>query len=409
MNQFPGLKNKNNIEEIKENFENGFLREIYPGVKSCQILGNVGMHQSALILSAIVLQDKEVLKKSLDYIFKSTDVSKCRGKENLMHILVDDVDRDGHGDEASPGYNSIWMNCIKQVADILSDYEGDVPDLYDNVKFRKLFHMVHPLVVLDSYTPSIGDTKVAGNPGIICSISSHATSFARTGDIKVGQIVYLANGNRVEGICQDMFSDCEAIEKKVAEVIEKYGPLDGSSTNITGYGYAALRSGSEEDKRALMLYYGRNTGHGHKDTLNISLYAFGADLTPDHGYPCFADSNLERRVWTVNTVSHNTVTVDRMVPNNNVVGIPHHYDGQSDVMLIDVEAPVIYSQASLYRRTCALIKVDDSKSYAVDIFRVSGGNEHLYSFHGGEGEIKVEGLELKAQGKGTYAGEEQTG
>jgi len=404
--QYPGITGKNSIEDIKENIEKGILRQIYPGVKSGQILGNVGMHQSALILAAVVLQDDEVLQKSLDYIFRSIEMTEYRGKENIMHILVDDVDRDGHGDEASPGYNSIWMNCIKLVADILDGYKGDVPDLYNNVKFRKLFHMVHPLVILDNYTPSIGDTKVAGNPGIICDLQAHSTSFLKTNDINVAQIVYLANGNKVEGICKDIFSDCEMIENKVLNVIKEYGPLSSGSTNVTGYGFSALKTGLSDAQRALMMYYGRNTGHGHRDTLNISLYAFGVELTPDHGYPCFADRNLERRVWTVNTISHNTVSVDKQVQKNNVVGIPHHYDGLSDVMLIDVEAPAVYPDVDLYRRTSAFIKINESSSYMVDFFRIDGGNEHLFSFHGGEGEVVVEGLKLEAQGEGTYAGKD---
>ena len=42
------------------------------------------------------------------------------------------------------------------------------------------------------------------------------------------------------------------------------------------------------------MYYGRNTGHGHRDTLMLGLYAYGVFLNPDHGYPCFADGNHER-------------------------------------------------------------------------------------------------------------------
>src|SRR5699024_3479397 len=42
-----------------------------------------------------------------------------------------------------------------------------------------------------------------------------------------------------------------------------------------------------DTQRDLWMYYGRNTGHGHKDTLNIGLHAFGIDLSPDLGYPEF--------------------------------------------------------------------------------------------------------------------------
>jgi len=41
----------------------------------------------------------------------------------------------------------------------------------------------------------------------------------------------------------------------------------------------------------------------------------------------------------------------------------------------------------------------------VDFFRVKGGEEHLYSFHGAEGEAAADGLRLVKQAGGTYAGE----
>ena len=69
-------------------------------------------------------------------------------------------------------------------------------------------------------------------------------------------------------------------------------------------------------------------------------------------------------------------------------------------------ADKLYSKTSMYRRTVALIKIDDESSYVMDVFRVKGGNDHVYSFHGPEGAVDVRGLNLKKQAKGTYAGED---
>ena len=41
-----------------------------------------------------------------------------------MATLVDKVDRDGHGNEAAPGYNKLWLDQMLEVADILDGYEG---------------------------------------------------------------------------------------------------------------------------------------------------------------------------------------------------------------------------------------------------------------------------------------------
>src|SRR5690606_5445283 len=127
------------------------------------------------------------------------------------------------------------------------------------------------------------------------------------------------------------------------------------------------------------------------------------DLSPDLGYP---DNFKDRTEWVSNTVSHNTVVVDRSKQKDHWVGIPHHFDASSRVQLIEVEAPKGYPQTERYRRTTAMIRVDEENSYAVDFFRVQGGKEHHFSFHGAEGEVTTEGLNLVPQPKGTYAGED---
>ncbi|RKN84289.1 OmpL47-type beta-barrel domain-containing protein [Paenibacillus ginsengarvi] len=157
--------------------------------------------------------------------------------------------------------------------------------------------------------------------------------------------------------------------------------------------------------RDFWMYYGRNTGHGHKDTLNLGMHAFGLDLSPDLGYPEFADSvDMHRAQWVVNTISHNTVMVDKKMQGNQWVADPKHFDDSGMVQLIDVEAPDVYPQTELYKRTTAMIRIDGANSYAVDFFRVKGGTDHHFSFHGAEGVATVEGLTMTAQSTGTYAG-----
>jgi uncharacterized protein YjdB len=168
---------------------------------------------------------------------------------------------------------------------------------------------------------------------------------------------------------------------------------------------AASADAQQNTLRDAWLYYGRSSGHGHRDTLNLGLHAYGLDLAPDLGYPEFADSvDMHRAQWVINTVSHNTVVVDKRKQTAQYVGIPKHYDDTDRVKLIDVEAPKAYSQLQTYRRTTAMIRVDDEHSYSVDFFRVKGGKDHHFSFHSAEGSVATEGLEMTAQPTGTYAG-----
>jgi hypothetical protein len=58
----------------------------------------------------------------------------------------------------------------------------------------------------------------------------------------------------------------------------------------------------------------------------------------------------------------------------------------------------------MYRRTVALIDISEDDSYMFDVFRVCGGKNHRLSYHGPAEVAIVEGIKLRKQGKGTFAG-----
>ena len=87
-----------------------------------------------------------------------------------------------------------------------------------------------------------------------------------------------------------------------------------------------------------------------------------------------------------------------------MVGTPKHFDETELVSLMDVDASGAYPQTDMYRRTTAMIKVDDANSYIVDFFRIIGGEDHHFSFHSNNATVTVDGLNLTTQETGTYAG-----
>lgn len=537
---------------LRRNAEYGILREVFPGVKKAQIRGNVGMHQSALAMAAVVLDTFPETKEWLDFNNQAGKLEPNPWRVtggNMLASLVNDVDRDGNGNEAAPGYNSLWLNNYLIVADVLYGYDKyPQADLYQNVKLSKMFDGKYPLMLSERYTPSIGDSESTGNPGISLDKAQMIKAFDIYREPIYAQLAHFLNNNSSEGIHGDIFAaDPEKIAEDIEAVIQQEGPLDLDSVNLTGYGFTALRDG-ENDKRKYgisygfpnlpvteattayntyeststvqmeattpgqritfaydvprtdtyqvrlkpfratsygiyrvlldgnpvkeidffgaskdlevlaqlelqagrhtitfdnigknplasnykvgatelllltqdeiakvdaqrntlrdtWLYYGRNSGHGHRDTLNLGTHAYGLDLAPDLGYPEFADSvDMHRAQWVNNTVSHNTVVVDKRKQGNQWVGTPKHYDDAGRVQLVDVEAPRVYPQLDTYRRTTATIQVDDEHSYTVDFFRVKGGTDHHFSFHAAEGTVTTEGLSLTSQPTGTYAG-----
>lgn len=179
------------------------------------------------------------------------------------------------------------------------------------------------------------------------------------------------------------------------------------SANLNGYGFAAFRHGEADKQRAAWLYYGRNGGHGHRDRLNYGLFYRGMDVLPELGYPEYADAKWPKRAgWTINTLSHNTVMVNKRHQEINWVGHCQMFAACKGMGVIEVASPEVYPETEDYRRTFVVVDIDETESYLVDFFRVKGGSDHVLSFHAGEGNVKTDGLSLTAQEKGTYAGED---
>ncbi|MEG2858089.1 MAG: heparinase II/III family protein, partial [Clostridia bacterium] len=198
------------------------------------------------------------------------------------------------------------------------------------------------------------------------------------------------------------------IASDIEAVIKKNGVLNLGSDMLPGYGFAALRdgklSGDTNTQRDFWMYFGRTNGHGHLDAGNIGIHAFGLDMAPDFGYPEATGVTDNRMQWVHNTISHNTVVVNSRGQDEKYDGNPLHFDDSGDVKVMDV-AFNAYEEASIYRRSVVMVKVNDDVSYAVDFFHVKGGNDHIYTFHAQSDEIaKTEGLNLAAQATGTYAG-----
>lgn len=346
-----GLGALNSSADIRKNIEDNLLRQVLPAVKAGHLQGNFGTHQRALAISAVVLDEPNgYTAEALTYLFQT-------GDGDVLRVLVDIIDTDGYGNEASPSYNSIHRRALADVVEVLQGYSRYTgADLSLNPKYIKMQKAGDALINLDMYVPSIGDSGGSGKPVTI-------------------------------------------------------KPSMPESVNLPGYGFTALRDGEKNNdgdaRRTLWMYYGRNyVPHAHRDTLNIGIYAFGLDLSPDLGYPELARAGLPSRVnWTATTLSHNTVLVDKTPQRDQWVAIPKHYDDTEMVKVIDVEAPKAYPATELYRRTTIMIKADDVNSYMVDFFRVKGGSNHHFSFHGAEGSVSVSGLQLVPQAKGTYLSE----
>ena len=415
-----GLENKkSNANEIWDNWEYGILDESFRAMKRWDIDGNFGMKQYALACAAVVRDREPVTSEMIEWIYKTnTEKSsmaadrECTGGD-LMTKLIDVIDRDGMGDEAAPNYNVVWLTRMYQIADILTFYKGEGDyDLYNNPKFTQMFTSFMPTFLTESHTVEIGDTGGVANMTVSDGITVYAGGLMYLKDTeyakKLANYIYMRNGYTTKGLNYGLYvEDPERLEDEVQALADEN--FKQKSEIMTGFGLAVLRDGlktknatsqtEQNTLRDIWMYFGRTSGHGHLQMLNLGMDAYGLNVAPDTGYPELTGYQPNRYQWVRTTISHNTVTVNEKQQNQmSSAATPLHFEDAGKVKVMDIEAPSAYTETDEYRRTAVMVEVNDDVAYTVDFFRVKGGEQHTYSFHSqAENAYPVEGIELSYQ------------
>ena len=438
-----GLPPQGSGQALRAHIEEHILRQIEPAILRGDIRVNEPHTQVTMATAAVVLNDPNESDRMLDWVFapRSSDKKnnrpgdqqteghrdkvspspppplspsgRRRWEGNGGHIpalFSGEIDRDGIGSEAAPGYSFWWLMGMMELDEILSKRPSYTRHNIQRgfPKFREMFRAPARLICLGRYTPDIGDSGSPGSPNRnVASVELYLKAFERFGDPEFAQTAYWLGGNTTAGMHRSLFHpEPEQVGEQVKQVIARHGARQERSDVLGGYGLAILRSGKGAHQRAAWIYYGRTMGHGHLDTGNLGLYAHGLDLMPDLGYPEYASAWPKRFGWTHHTVSHNTVMVDRTPQHPNYSGNLRLFGTSPKVQVVEIASENIYPQCKVYRRTVVLVDISPTASYVVDLFRVEGGEEHHFSFHGPEGILSTEGLDLIPQMRGTYAGED---
>lgn len=381
------------------------LRTIYRSVLARQIEGNEGMHQLAVAMSALALNSRPESIQWLQWL-------NAPGGGAIPGLIVSQLDRDGATDEAAPNYAVFAGQMFNRIAAILrnnpfgvdADYSLRYPQLRANFSYGSR------LAVLGKAVPNLGDTGATGLVTLAPGDPKYcALGFRIADDPELAIAAYRLNHYSGEGLGRDVLdAEPDAFELEIERLGSAAGPRRVGGHVMTGYGLAVLETGrTPEDGFAIALNYGRTTRHGHADVLNFDLFGFGRWLAPDFGYPEFATAWPATREWTVNTLAHNTVMVDREMQTRVWGGKVRLFRQLEGFGIVEIDGRIAYPQAEEYRRTIALVETPDRiGAYAIDIFHVKGGNDHILSFHGPPGKMASIGLNLNRQNGGTYAGVE---
>ena len=182
-------------------------------------------------------------------------------------------------------------------------------------------------------------------------------------------------------------------------------------------GQGTLVSGSGDSLSMATLHWGATSSHSHFDALNFNLWAKGAEVISETQYQPRAGSKSTRE-WHTSTAAHVTVVVNGLdqgpkgkfgsnlrqkQPQDAISGVPdwqwRWISGSCandsgdlrlfntdfpEVQVIEADATKAYDKVAgvtMYRRTIALVRIDDNDVYVADIFRIKGANSYDYMLH----------------------------
>lgn len=342
----------------------------------------------------------------------------------INELVAKSVKVDGvTGEKGLAGYT---CGVIQSLAQFLAQLENRMPGnlkslIAKHPALARTYRFHADTWCVRKYYPQIGDTgtfagqctsyvgapfsKMPSLNGSQFTLFWHL--YEVTGDPVFVQLLYIANGETLEGLPHDLFIDDPArFQRAVAEVIRQHGAeLRPGSVNFQQWHLAILRSGEGQHERALWIDYDTGGAHSHADGMNIGLFAKGIDLMPELGYPPvqFGGWLSDRATWYTLTAAHNTVLIDGKDQGR-------HYqlttEGKTAVWsigdpckVVRVTDPVLTGLAEgprQYDRTLAMVDISLEDFYILDVFRVVGGHDHAKFQHSHFAKLETAGLKFTA-------------
>jgi len=402
------LGDKGSIEAICRHIEDHLLLEALKSCKDGRISGNTGMTHTCLAVNAIALDRPGVTEEWLDWLFAPAFPGHKRWtKDPVPWVLVEGLDRDGMGKECG-GYGLIWTRSMHELAEILAAYPDYTKHnlVAEYPKLKQSFFVQSRLNVLDAMMPNTGDSGAVGSWGRQGNAATYMRAYALYRDPRFANLVWREHQVHKSSLRlgEDIYhKDPDALITEVEGIASNAAPKL-KSEHLGRYGQAQLQTGNPDSGRAVFIHYGQGKGHSHHDTLNIGLLAKNIAMLPDLGYPEYTGSWPKRHAWTANTISHNTLQIGDTRSVYSPGGKIQLFVSEAPVRVIEVDAPNAYKGVRTYRRTVALVDINDNDSYVFDVFRARGGTNHRLSWHGAAETAQSDGLTLVKQATGTFAG-----
>ncbi|MBI3923495.1 MAG: hypothetical protein HY318_18900, partial [Armatimonadetes bacterium] len=314
--------------------------------------------------------------------------------------------RDGAPYESTGGYNSMHVTAIGPIIEAVEHLREMRPEVYPEDKYPSLsksrrYHSVFDFcmdtVTIDRSYPQIGDgggwpsyKKLPKTSWHDADAAAFEHAYKLFRDPKFAWA--LVNYPGWSPSASFPFTR-DQIKNEAAKWPDDWN--DRSSLH-DGFGIAILRGGKSDDKRAFWMNYGHNRGHCQDDTLDIGLQAYQGILLSHMGYP------RNWGCWEYSWSSHNQA---RIFPYQTMAAQAQLLADAGPVHVTEARASSLSEpEQNWQRRMLALVDVAPDKFYCVDFYRIFGGEEHWWAFHGQEGDFATNGINLTKQESGTLAG-----
>jgi len=359
------------------------------------------------------------------------------GLDAISYYISNTIDRDGQYYETSAGYSAFGTAVIFDMAHVAANYS---PEHYPNPqRFPSPNDYPYKLNFFDSPKLAVACLRAAVDidcAGHVPGFGNAHGSLAQVTDEQEPPVdPYMADMFLAKSTDPDIRRlaaarlvnssvDTEGIRRSgvwcmfyAQDLDRRDAPssLPTGPTLLGGRDLAILRSGSGADRRAALVRDGCTLPHGHDDILSLLLYGKGRDLSYEIGYGIFGTP--VHVGWNQRQACHNLVVVDedvhrpagqfRKTPGGGVILFGQ--EGPVSVVEMDGLESRTGEGLSMYRRAVAQVDISAEDAYWVDVFRVVGGGQHDYIFHGSwgqdeENDFGAAGIELSKPEVWTLAG-----
>ena len=383
-------------EDVRRFLEENLFAVWMQGSMDLATASNEPFHQRGLARMAEMLNYRRG-NEFMDWLYD--------GAGKMRVFVPNTYFRDGAPYESTGGYNGMHVVALGPIVESVEHLRKLRPEVYPedrypalskSRRYRNVFDFCMDTVLIDRTFPLIGDSGTFPAYKKLSKITWHSASaeaFEHAYRVFRDPKFAWALAKSSWQPSHDYPFTRKEIEAEAAKWPDNWN--DASSLH-DGYGVSILRSGTGDAKRAFWMRYGRARGHTQDDLMDIGLTGHEGVFLSHMGYP--RNWGYWEHSWSSHHVARQFPYVDQIAKAEFLVDA-----GTAHVTEIRAE-PTNSAAGYWQRRMLALVDVSPEKYYCVDFYRISGGKDHWWAFHGQEGTVSTGGIELAEQETGTLAG-----